>query len=306
MENKAEPKVSVIIPTYNRPQLIARAVESVLEQTYKNLEVIVIDGDPTGATGKMLEPLVKKHPGIVVDFVFQQLPRTNTAQDMANIARNRNAGIRIATGKYIAPIDDDDCWPDKKKIEKQVAFFEAHPDCVLVSGNTLGVLKKLDGTEATETNCYPEEDREIRKMMLMPFGLMNSSVMYRKSDWEKVSGYDEIHPMGETADFHMKLGRIGKFHNIPDYFVRYTYGEHARDHIASYGRYLLRYGMRLAWVYRKDYPGFFKAYTTHLMYLVYSFVPSWMRAAFRPTAMKIQAVILRRFAGTDTEKEWVK
>jgi hypothetical protein len=130
--------------------------------------------------------------------------------------------------------------------------------------------------------------------------------MYRKSDWEKVGGYDEVHPMGETADFHMKLGKIGKFYNFQDFFARYTFGEHERGHIASYGRYLLRYGMRLAWIYRKDYPGFFKAYTTHLMYLVYSFVPSWMRAAFRPTAMKIQAVILRRFAGTDTEKEWVK
>ena len=306
MEKKTEPKVSVIIPTYNRPQLIARAVESVLEQTYQNLEVIVIDGDPTGATGKMLEPLVKKHPGVVIDFTFQQLPRTNTAQDMANIARNRNAGIRVATGKYIAPIDDDDCWPDKEKIKKQVTFLEEHSDYSLVSGDSFGMRKNLDGTESAENSRYPEKDEDLRKMMLMPFGLFNSTVMYRKGDWEKVGGYDEAHPMGETADFHMKLGKIGKLYNFREFFARYTFGEHERGHIASYGRYLLRYGMRLAWNYRKDYPGFYKAYATHLMYFLYTFVPHGVRAALRPTAMKIQAIILKRFAGTETEKEWVK
>ena len=71
------PKVSVIIPTYNRSQLITRAVQSVLDQTHKNVEIIVVDGDPTGATTKVLEPLVKKYPGIVVDYIFKQLYQYN-------------------------------------------------------------------------------------------------------------------------------------------------------------------------------------------------------------------------------------
>lgn len=303
MENRAEPKVSVIIPTYNRPQLIGRAIKSVLDQTYKNIEIVVIDGDPTGATSGALEPLVKEHPGVVIDFVFKQLPRTNTPQDMANIARNRNAGIRIAKGKYIAALDDDDYWPDPKKIEKQVVFMETHPDYSLVSGDTVGTIKNKDGTETRQTNHYPENDKDIRKMILMPFGISNSTVMYRKSDWERVGGYDEIRPMGETQDFHLKLGKIGKFYNFKDYFMGYVWGGHERDHIVNYGRYCLWDSLLIIWTYRKDYPRFYKAFFVHAMYFLYTFIPRWVRRIIRPIAMKAQFFLFRKFAGTDSKKE---
>lgn len=191
-------KVSVIIPTYNRPQLIERTVRSALEQTYKNIEIVVIDGDPSGATAKALAPIIKANPGIIIDFHFAQLPRTGTVHDRVNIARNRNAGIRVATGKYIATLDDDDYWPDKEKLAKQAAFMEAHPEYSLVAGGVIGIIKHADGTTTRETNNYTEQDEDIRRMILMNFGIVHSAIMYKKSDWEKVGGYDETHPVSET------------------------------------------------------------------------------------------------------------
>ena len=297
------PKVSVIIPTYNRPQLIKRTVGSALEQTYKNIEIIVVDGDPTGATAKVLAPFVKAHPGVVRDFRFEQLPRTGTVYDRANIARNRNAGIRIAEGKYIAPLDDDDDWPDNEKLAKQVAFMEAHPEYTLTAGGLMGVIKHPGGTVTKEAILFAERDEDIRKMILMLFGIMNSTVMYKKCDWERVGGYDEIHPVSETQDFHLKLGKIGKLCNFQDYFVRYVFGEHERDHIVKYGRYCLYDGFRIIWTYRKDYPGVYKAFAVQALYYAYTFVPLGIKNVLRSFSAKIQVAFFRKFGGTNAKRE---
>ena len=288
------PKVSVIISTYNRPHLIARAVLSALGQTYGNMEIVVVDADPTGKTAEALAPLVKKHPN-VVDFVFKQMPPTGTLKDLRNIARNRNAGIRIAKGDYIAPLDDDDTWPDPRKIERQVEFFESHPDYSIVFGNLSGTNE--DDNNKEEIAYFPADDKEIRKYALMPGGIMTSTVMYRKSDWEKVGGYDETVVL-ESLDFHLTLGMIGKMKCLPYLFVHYAMGENKYAHAPAYGRACLRNGLVTIWKFR-GYPGFVKAFLFQLMYFLYAFVPYRIRTGMRPFARKIQTVLLARFSGVD-------
>ena len=107
------PLVSVVIPLYNRENTIQRAVDSILNQTYTNIEVLVVDDGSTDASVKMLEKYQKDKRVKVF------LQGTNKG---ANVARNR--GIQEAEGEYIAFQDSDDVWLSDK-LEKQIKRMES-------------------------------------------------------------------------------------------------------------------------------------------------------------------------------------
>jgi len=102
-----KPHVSVVIPTHNRANLVTRAVDSVLGQTYADYEIIVIDDGSTDNTREVLQPYADK-----IRYIYQ---------DNAGVSAARNAGIRQAQGKWIAFLDSDDQWlPDKLALQIQL------------------------------------------------------------------------------------------------------------------------------------------------------------------------------------------
>jgi glycosyltransferase involved in cell wall biosynthesis len=121
------PKVSVIIPTYNSASYIIEAVESVLNQTYKDFEVIVVDDGSTDNTHTLLEPYLDR-----IMYRFQE----NRGESIA-----RNEGIRIAQGEYITFLDSDDWWMPSK-LERQVPLMEAIPEAVLAYAYSITVDDK--------------------------------------------------------------------------------------------------------------------------------------------------------------------
>ena len=114
------PCVSVIIPTYNRALLIVPAVQSVLNQSFNDIEIIVVDDGSTDGTQRALEPFLGK----IVSLVTEN----------KGPAHARNVGMKAASGKYIAFLDSDDTYLPHK-LELQVAFMEQHPDIGMVSTN---------------------------------------------------------------------------------------------------------------------------------------------------------------------------
>ena len=102
-----QPLVSVIIPTYNRKELVKRAIDSVLNQIYKDIEIIIIDGSPNDGTGKVIRPYLADSR---IHYIHQPEIHTGSVKDRGNIAKARDKGIRISSGKYIACLDDDDFW----------------------------------------------------------------------------------------------------------------------------------------------------------------------------------------------------
>ncbi len=110
-----KPLVSVIIPTYNRDYILFKAIESVLTQTFKDLELIVVDDGSTDRTPY----LITKYPLIYV------------RKTRKGVASARNTGIKKARGDFIAFLDSDDVFV-KNKIEKQLEFFEKNPDYKIV------------------------------------------------------------------------------------------------------------------------------------------------------------------------------
>jgi len=279
------PKVSVIIPTYNRSHLIGQAINSILNQTYQNFEIIIIDGSPNDATVKVIRSFLTDPR---IRYIHQEDIHTGAVKDRANIAKARNRAVKMARGKYIAPLDDDDFWCDEKKLEKQIRFLEEHPDYVLCGGGVIGIDKTNSRKISRISTLYPEKDEDIRKIMLAPENLVHSTIVFRKDAWETVGGYDEVNPLGEEMDLHLKLGKIGKMFTFREHFATYLLEAQEKEHIKKYGRNCIANGIRLAIKYRKDYPNFYKSFFFLLTHYLYSFFPIALRDFLKPIVKKVK------------------
>ena len=106
-------KISVIVPVYNVEQYLERCAESIINQTYKNVEIILVDDGSTDSSGRLCDELAKKDDRIMV---------VNTEKNMG-VVKGRNHLIDLANGKYIAFLDADDYW-HSQKLEKQINFMK--------------------------------------------------------------------------------------------------------------------------------------------------------------------------------------
>src|SRR4028119_1061372 len=113
LSSATTPRVSVIIPVYNCDRYIQEAIESVLNQTYSDYEIIVVDDGSTDNTRSVLEPYFHR-----IHYIYQE-------NQGASAARNR--GLQEARGKFVAFLDADDFFLLPSKLAEQVACFEAQP-----------------------------------------------------------------------------------------------------------------------------------------------------------------------------------
>ena len=189
---KKQPKVSVIIPAYNSENYIERAVKSILEQTYTDYEVIVIDDGSTDKTKQILS---------LYDDVIHYFYQPNQGAAIA-----RNFGCKMAQGELMAFLDADDFFLPNK-LEEQVAVFDADSTIDLVQSGWIIVDKNGEGlTDVTPWEVAPELNLET---WLLHKCVRPSALMVRKIWWEKVGGFDHCYPPTEDLDFVLKLGLMG-------------------------------------------------------------------------------------------------
>jgi hypothetical protein len=115
---KLEGLVSTIVPVHNRPELLKQAVASVLSQTYRPVEVVIVDDGSTDDTASVCEALSRQHPGEVV----------TTRRSNGGPGAARETGRRLARGEFLQYLDSDD-WLDPHKFERQVAALRSRPEC---------------------------------------------------------------------------------------------------------------------------------------------------------------------------------
>ncbi len=128
--------VSVIIPTYNRASLVVEAVDSVLAQSFRNLELIVIDDGSTDETGVRLA-------------AYGDRLRYNR-QERSGVSAARNRGLALACGEWVAFLDSDDLW-QPKKLEVQVNFFVKNPGAEICQTEEILDPRRPPGQSPTET-----------------------------------------------------------------------------------------------------------------------------------------------------------
>lgn len=187
------PLVSVIIPTYNRTDLVRRAVKSVLKQSYKNIEIIVVDD----ASEKDIESSVCELGEV----------RYFKNEENRGPCYSRNFGIKVSNGKYINFLDDDDIlFPDK--IEKQVGLFEESKDKML----GMVTCHARDERSGKEMVKYNKVKGNIYKELLYSFVVSGiETMLFKKNAVEKVGGYDENLQSSQEYDL---LIRIAEFYTV--------------------------------------------------------------------------------------------
>lgn len=174
MKNKS--LVSVIIPTYNRAKLLLRAINSVLNQTYNNLELLVVDDASTDKTKEIVKKMMEKDKRI--KYIRHKKNRGGSTA--------RNTGIKKSSGKYIALLDDDDEWLPKK-IEKQVNKLNN------LSSDWGGVychyyLKLPNEKIEKKIN---KEGNLMEDLLMLNLSVGSSILMFRKNCLINLGGFDE-------------------------------------------------------------------------------------------------------------------
>jgi glycosyltransferase involved in cell wall biosynthesis len=255
--------VSVILPTQNREKTLVRAINSILEQTYKNIEVLVVNDASTDNTYEIASGFSKKDSRIIILNNEKKLGLTESL----------NKGIGMAKGKYIARLDDDDFWCNEKKLEEQVDFLEKNKDYVLVGG---GAIEMDQNGKDAATYFFPEKDSDIRKKILIKDMFIHVSVVFVRDAWERVAGYDKKFNGLEDWDLWLKMGTIGKFYNIQHLFVRYAghyYGNPSHFNRIRKKLEGLKLRMEIIKKYSSYYPGQRRAILFCFISYIYSFFP---------------------------------
>lgn len=206
--------VSVVIPAYNAERTLAAAIESVLGQTYRDLEIIVVDdGSADGTAG------VAARFGEDVRCIRQK---------NAGAAAARNAGILAAQGDAIALLDADDLWLPEK-LERQVAFLDAHPAVGAVQCGARFVDDALRTLEVRP--CRADRDALWEVLHFRNLPAFPSALVLRRSCLDQVRLFDTSLAILEDWDMAIKTARHCGLASLPEPLVLYRVhrGNRSRD-----------------------------------------------------------------------------
>ena len=196
-------KVSAIIPVFNGSATLRQAIDSVLDQNSRSIELIVVDDGSTDSTPAIIESYGAR---------VQQIRQVN-----AGPAAARNAGVRTARGEYLAFLDADDRWLPGM-LDRAIVILDSDPDCVMAYGNLLMV--DSDGRSLAAylisgeyTHAPSMEDILARMWPIMP-----SAALIRRSAFDACGGFvEDFRGAGfEDAFLWLRLREQGHFHYIPE------------------------------------------------------------------------------------------
>lgn len=276
----SKPLVSVVLPTYNGGAYIAKAVESVMRQTYRNFELLVVDDGSSDETPEILKELGRRYAKLAII----------THQENSGFVKTLNDGVKSVQGVYVARIDDDDVWRDEQKLEKQVAFLKKHPEYGMVG---TGIIQVTPEGREIGRYLFVEHDKDIRKMILADNAFAHSTVMFKKELWEQAGGYQEKFHFFADWGLWLAIGRIAKFYNFLEYSTLYLEKEQG----GNYGRRntqirrKIKAHIQLALQHRRDYPGFWKALFLAFAKYGYSYIP--FRHLIRPILYRLRIFLFR-------------
>ncbi len=204
------PLVSVVIPVYNHRRFVRDAVESVDAQTFRDLELVIVDdGSTDGGWGEIqaLGPL--------------SMPVRKVRQDHAGTAAALNTAIRQAHGSHIAWLSSDDRFmPDK--LAAQVAYLRAHPDVALVYADVYVDDELTGNSYLLRSSAFDDHARMVRELFRFCF-INGSTTLVRRSAMDAVGGFDEGLLQAQDWDMWLRLSRDHRFGHIPLPLIRYRW-----------------------------------------------------------------------------------
>jgi glycosyltransferase involved in cell wall biosynthesis len=196
------PLVSVIIPTYNRAAWVKEAAGSVLAQTFRDYELLVVDDGSTDAT---LEALVSLDGPLKV----LRLERRR------GVSAARNLGAAAARGDWLAFLDSDDLWLSDK-LTRQVDFLRAHPDLVICQTEEIWIR---NGVRVNPPETHRKAGGDIFLQSLQRCSVSPSAVMLHRRLFEALGGFDETLPAAEDYDLWLRVAWQDPVGLVPESLV---------------------------------------------------------------------------------------
>jgi len=198
------PKVSVVLSVYNGEQFLNEAVRSILGQTFKDFEFIIIDDGSTDASKKIIETLIDSR----IHLIFRK---------NKGLTPSLNEGLKLSTGEFIARMDADDI-AEPKRIEKQVAFLERHPDVYLC-----GTWAKIIDEKGEKKGDFitPIESSQVKKMMFWHNPFIHPSVMFRRKIVDTIGYYSEKIKYAQDYEYWSRIIKNFPGSNIPEFLMQY-------------------------------------------------------------------------------------
>lgn len=196
------PMVSVILPVYNSEKYIDKTIKSVLNQSYENFELLIINDFPTDNTMSIIDSIYDERIHIIYNG------------ENKGIAYSRNKGIECSKGKYVALMDHDDIAL-RNRFEKQVAFLEENPDVDVVGGR----IRLIDQNDkfisaVWDVNRNPQV---LKALLLMINPYSNSEVTFRRDFVIRHNiKYDDNMLGLEDFKFWIQCSKFGKLSNVND------------------------------------------------------------------------------------------
>lgn len=240
--------ISIIICTYNRADLLPKAVSSVLSQSYQDFELIIIDDASTDNTKDVIpdDSRIKYYRNEV----------------NLGISKSRNRGVSLATGEYIAMLDSDDYWLDNNKLQKQLDIINQDNKIGLVG---TGIILVDEQGNKIKEDIFATSDDLIRERILLKNQFAQSSVLFRK---EAFSGYDESLAVCEDLDLWLKIGKQFKLANLKEPLTAYLM--HSGGISKESKKRIALTTDKVINRYKKDYPNYFAAKIKSILRIILS------------------------------------
>lgn len=194
------------MPAYNAESYISESIESIVNQSFTDFELIIIDDGSTDRTWEIMKEYVKKDKRIIALKNEKNLW----------ISWVRNKLLSFAQWEYILWQDADDISMDYR-IEKQYNFMKIHPEVWICGGG----LQFFNQTGSISRRLYKESDEEIRRTIFRYSPVSLPASIMRKESVEKVGWFDNWLDVAEDLNLSFKVGRYYKFANLPEILIRY-------------------------------------------------------------------------------------
>ena len=205
-EKVLSPAISVLLPVYNAVKYVGIAIESVLNQSFKDFELIICEDRSTDMTWQIIELYVKKDRRIKLFRNEKNL----------GIAENRNKLISLASGNYIVWQDADDVSMPYR-LELQYQFMEQNPDVGIVGG----WLQFFNENGEQSIRKYASDDVSLRSKIFQYSPVAQPAAMIRKKSLDESGMYDLRYPLAEDLDMSFRIGMKYKFANIQRVLIKY-------------------------------------------------------------------------------------
>ena len=210
-------EVSVVMPVYNAARYLAEAVESILAQTFREFEFVIVDDGSTDRSRQMLDEYARRDARIKI------VRRPNTG-----IVGALNDGLAAASAPLVARMDADDVSLPQR-LETQVAYMREHPDVVALGSRVTGIDPY--GCELFQSEhklAHDEIDAEL--LNGVGWAIVHPVAMLRRDSLQRVGGYRREWQWVEDLDLFLRLAEVGKLANLPDRLLQY------RQHTESINR----------------------------------------------------------------------